>query len=42
MLAKWIKKRMYRIKILKRRVFVKEYTNDELIQMEKTGYIFTA
>ena len=42
MLAKWIKKNVPYQNIKKGEFFVKEYTNDELIQMEKTGYIFTA
>lgn len=41
-LARWIKKNVPYQNIKKGDFFVKEYTNDELIQMEKTGYIFTA
>lgn len=42
MLAKWIKKNVPYQNIKKGEFFVKEYTNDEMIQMQKTGYIFTA
>lgn len=41
-LTKWIKKNVPYQNIKKGKFFVKEYTNDELIEMEKMGYIFTA
>ena len=41
-LTKWIKKNVPYQNIKKGEFFVKEYTNDELIEMEKMGYIFTA
>lgn len=41
-LVKWIKKNVPYQSIKKGDSFVKEYTNDELIQMEKNGYIFSA
>ena len=41
-LTKWIKKNVPYQNIKKGEFFVKEYTNDELIEMEKNGYIFTA
>ncbi len=41
-LVKWIKKNVPYQNIKKGESIVKEYTNDELIQLEKTGYVFTA
>lgn len=41
-LVRWIKKNVPYQDIKKGEYLIKEYANDELIQMEKDGYIFTA